>query len=209
MIPALIKGAFYHAGQVCVSTQRIFIPENLTAKFLDLFKSAAENLVTGDPINPETQVGPIISKTELERIHSWVEEAISKGAQLICGGEKISESLYKPTILFNPSDDSKISTLEIFGPVVAVYSYKQIEEAVLKANNTPYHFQASVFSASIEKAKNILNQLNASTVMINDHTAFRVDWMPFGGRDQSGLGTGGIKYSIEEMMPEKLAVVNE
>lgn len=209
MIPALTKGAFYHAGQVCVSTQRIFIPEKLKEKFLNEFKSATEKLITGDPMNPETQVGPIISKTELIRIHNWVEEAISKGAELICGGEKISESLYKPTILYNSSDDAKISSLEVFGPVVAVYVYKTIDEAIFKANNTPYHFQASVFSSTPETAKNISNQLNASTVLINDHTAFRVDWMPFGGRDQSGLGVGGIKYSIEEMMPEKLVVVNE
>jgi len=209
MIPALTKGAFYHAGQVCVSTQRIFVPEKIVDSFLSEFKSTTEKLVVGDPMDEKTQVGPIISKTELERIHTSVNEAIAAGAKLICGGEKISDSLYKPTILLNPAFDSKISTLEIFGPVVAVYSYSEIAKAISQANETHYHFQASVFSASIENAKNISNLLNASTVMINDHTAFRVDWMPFGGRDQSGIGVGGISYSIEEMMPEKLIVMNE
>lgn len=207
MIPALTKGSFYHAGQVCVSTQRIFVHESILKKFCSELKAAAEKLVVGNQLNKETEVGPVISKQELERIDQWVREAIVEGAELITGGEKIHESCYKTTILLNPSDKSKISTHEIFGPVVAIYSYQNTDDAIQKANNTAFHFQAAVFAKNQERALEIANKLNASAVMINDHTAFRVDWMPFGGRDQSGLGVGGIKYAIEDMLQEKLIVI--
>jgi len=132
--------------------------------------------------------------------------AIQEGAQLICGGKHISESCYAPTILLNPSEKSFVSTKEIFGPVVAIYTYTATVAAIASANNTEYHFQAAVFTKDRERALEISNQLNASAVMINDHTAFRVDWMPFAGRDQSGLGTGGIKYTIEDYLQEKMIV---
>lgn len=207
MIPSLTKGAFYHAGQVCVSTQRIYVHESIVKKFCDELKKPSEKLKVGDPLLRETEVGPIISKQELNRIHEWVTSAIKEGAELICGGKQVSESCYAPTILLNPSHNSFISTKEIFGPVVSIYSFTETHRAIESANNTEYHFQAAVFTKDIEKAKEISNQLNASAVMINDHTAFRVDWMPFAGRDQSGLGTGGIKYSIEDYLQEKMIVV--
>lgn len=207
VIPALIKGSFYHAGQVCVSTQRIFVPQSLSSEFCQIFTDHAQKLKTGDPSLPETQVGPIITKTELERIDNWVKEAVQKGAELLCGGEILSAGCYSPTVLLNPSADSKISQLEIFGPVVAIYTYSDIQEAITQANQTSFHFQAAVFSSDITKAESVAEQLDAAAVMINDHTAFRVDWMPFGGRDHSGLGVGGIQYSIEDMQPEKLIVI--
>ena len=207
MIPALAKGSFYHAGQVCVSTQRIYVHESNLEKFCDELKIAAEKMRVGNQLSDETEVGPIISKQELTRIDQWVNEAIQEGALLITGGEQILESCYKPTILLNPSEKSKISTHEIFGPVVALYSYHNLEEAIQKANDTVCHFQAAVFSKNQTGALEIASKLNASAVMINDHTAFRVDWMPFAGRDQSGLGVGGIKYSIEDMLQDKLIVV--
>jgi acyl-CoA reductase-like NAD-dependent aldehyde dehydrogenase len=207
MIPALAKGSFYHAGQVCVSTQRIYVHESIFEKFCGELKIAAEKMKVGNQLSDETEIGPIISKQELKRIDQWVHEAIQEGATLLTGGEQCLESCYKPTILLNPSDKSKISTHEIFGPVVAIYSYQNIEDAIQKANNTVYHFQAAVFSQNESRALEIANKLNASAVMINDHTAFRVDWMPFAGRDQSGLGVGGIKYAIEDMLQDKLIVI--
>jgi len=207
MIPALAKGSFYHAGQVCVSTQRVYVHESILEKFCAELKIAAENMKVGNQLLEGTEVGPIISKQELTRIDQWVKEAINEGATQITGGEQILDSCYKPTILLNPSEKSKISTHEIFGPVVAIYSYQNLADAIEKANNTVYHFQAAVFSKNQTHALEIANQLNASAVMINDHTAFRVDWMPFAGRDQSGLGIGGIKYSIEDMLQDKLIVL--
>jgi len=209
MITSLTKGAFYHAGQVCVSTQRIYVHQSILKKFCDELKKSAEKLNVGNPLLKETEVGPIISTQELNRIHDWVTLAIEEGAELICGGKQISESCYAPTILLNPSEKSFISTKEIFGPVVAIYTYTETASAIASANANVYHFQAAVFTKDRERAFEISNQLNASAVMINDHTAFRVDWMPFTGRDQSGLGTGGIKYTIEDYLLEKMIVIKE
>ncbi|HJN05397.1 MAG TPA: aldehyde dehydrogenase family protein, partial [Bacteroidales bacterium] len=117
------------------------------------------------------------------------------------------DSCFEPTVILDPSQNAKVSTLEIFGPVVCIYTYKNREEAIKLANALPTAFQASVFTHNIDIAFETVKKLNASAVMVNDHTAFRVDWMPFGGRDASGIGIGGIPYSINEMTREKLIVI--
>jgi acyl-CoA reductase-like NAD-dependent aldehyde dehydrogenase len=167
----------------------------------------AKKLVVGDPLDPQTEVGPLIQPKELDRVEAWVNEAVEAGAELLCGGKRISDSLYEPTVLLNPPADAKVSTLEIFGPVVCVYSYTDRAEAIKMANALDVHFQASVFTKDLDVAMESVKLLNATAVMVNDHTAFRVDWMPFGGRDASGEGMGGIPYSMHEMTREKLMVI--
>ncbi|WP_421920448.1 aldehyde dehydrogenase family protein [Marinifilum sp.] len=206
-IPALAKGGFYHAGQVCVSVQRVFVQEGIVDRFCEQLVSIAKNLKVGDPLDPETEVGPLIETYEVERVDTWVKEAISDGAQLLCGGKKILDTCYEPTVLLNPCQNSKVSQHEIFGPVICVYAYREMQEAIDLSNSLPLAFQSAVFTSNIDKALNAVNQFNASTVMVNDHTAFRVDWMPFGGRDESGIGVGGIPYSMHEMTCEKLMVI--
>ena len=121
-----------------------------------------------------------------------MDEAVSAGAQCLCGGEIISPSCYAPTVLFNPPVDAKVSSAEIFGPVVVVYGYNHIDQAIAQANSLEVAFQASVFSENIDEANYVYQHINASAVMVNEHTAFRVDGMPFAGLRQSGLGVGGI-----------------
>ena len=207
LIPAIIKGGFYHAGQVCVSVQRVFVHEKILAEVAEKLVVEAKKLITGNPLDEKTQVGPLILLKELDRIEYWVNEAISEGAKLLCGGKRISTTCFEPTILLNPAKNSKVSTQEIFGPVICIYSYKNTEEAIAQANSLPYAFQAAVFTKDIDTAFSISKQLNAAAVMINDHTAFRVDWMPFGGRSVSGIGVGGIPYTINEMLQDKLVVI--
>ena len=207
MIPALLKGGFYHAGQVCVSVQRVFIHEAHFQTVADKFTAGANALKTGDQLLKDTEAGPLILPREVDRVDSWVKEAIAEGAQITAGGNKISDTCFEPTVLLNPSPSSKVSQQEIFGPVVCLYSYKSREQAIDQANNIDYHFQASVFSKNIDIAMDTVQKLNATAVMVNDHTAFRVDWMPFGGRDSSGLGLGGIPYSMHEMTRDKLMVI--
>jgi acyl-CoA reductase-like NAD-dependent aldehyde dehydrogenase len=166
----------------------------------------ADTFIIGDPLFPETEGGPLIHPSEIQRVHTWVQEAIQLGAILACGGKAISETLYKPTILINPPDDATVSIKEIFGPVLCIYSYNTVDEAIERANALQFGFQASVFTKNTDTAFYIMKKLNASAVMLNDHTAFRVDWMPFGGRDSSGLGWGGIPYSIKEYSREKMLV---
>jgi len=207
MIPALTKGAFYHAGQVCVSVQRVFINEEIFNKVANLLQQEANKLIVGDPLKKTTDIGPLILEREVDRVEKWVNEAIAEGGELLYGGKRISKSCYQPTILLNPSFESKVSTMEVFGPVVCLYSYKNRDEAVSKANSLPYAFQAAVFSKDIDNALDLVKKLNASTVMVNDHTAFRVDWMPFGGLNESGLGLGGIEQSMDDLNNKKLIVI--
>lgn len=206
-VPALAKGGFYHAGQVCVSVQRIYVHESIVDKFTDHMVQLAQEMKVGDPLDSATEVGPIIQEYELNRIEQWVEEAVSEGAELLCGGKRILETCYQPSVLLNPSEDSKVSQMEVFGPVVCIYTYSDLQDAINRSNALPLAFQSSIFTQNIDKAMDAVNQMNAATVMVNDHTAFRVDWMPFGGRDSSGIGVGGIPYSMHEMTREKLMVI--
>ena len=206
-IPLLAKGGFYHAGQVCVSVQRVFCHNSVARDVAQRLAKYAERLRVGDPGNEETEVGPLIRKREVNRVNEWVAEARTAGAEILCGGSPLSESCYSPTVLYNPPNKVRVSQQEIFGPVVCVYSYDEVDDAINRANALPFAFQASVFTRDLDKALYISKRLDASAVMINDHTAFRVDWMPFAGLRQSGLGVGGIPYTFHEMQIEKLTVV--
>ncbi|ERM81802.1 aldehyde dehydrogenase [Rhodonellum psychrophilum GCM71 = DSM 17998] len=207
MLPLLVKGGFYHAGQVCVSVQKIFVHESIAENIANSIAEMAKKLVVGDPLDEKTEVGPLIVPKEVDRVEEWVEEAVKSGAKVLCGGKRISDTLYAPTVLWNPSQDAKVSREEIFGPVVCVYPFKDREQAIEEANRLDLHFQAAVFTKDLDIALDTVKKLNATAVMVNDHTAFRVDWMPFGGRDASGEGLGGIPYSIHEMTRVKLMVI--
>jgi acyl-CoA reductase-like NAD-dependent aldehyde dehydrogenase len=207
MVTALVKGGFYHAGQVCVSVQRIFAHESIARKLAEEMAKSAKKLIVGDPLDPKTEVGPLILPKEVDRIEEWVNEATKQGAEILCGGKRISETCFEPTVVLNPSQEAKVSKEEIFGPIVCIYQYSDRDEAIKLANSLPYHFQAAVFTKNLDIAFDTVQKLNANAVMVNDHTAFRVDWMPFGGRDTSGEGMGGIPYSMKEMTREKLMVV--
>ena len=207
-IPKLGKGGFYHAGQVCVSVQRIFVHTNLFDSVVEKLSMYAKQQRIGDPTLEETEVGPLIRPAEVQRIDAWVKEAQLEGAECIAGGNTISETCYECTVLSNPSLDSRVSTAEIFGPAVCVYRYEDIEWALQQANCLPFSFQAAVFTSNIDTAMQVYKNIDASAVMLNDHTAFRIDGMPFAGLKQSGLGVGGIPYTIEDMQVNKMLVMN-
>ncbi len=206
-LPLLTKGGFYHAGQVCVSVQRVYAHESIVDRVAGGLAERAAALVVGDPLDAATEVGPLITPANVERVAAWVDEAVAGGGQLLCGGKALSNTCYAPTVVLDPPADSQLSTQEVFGPVVCVYSYRDRLEAVGRANSLNVAFQASVFTRDLEVALDTVKRLNATAVMVNDHTAFRVDWMPFGGRDESGLGMGGIPYSMHDMTRDKLMVI--
>ncbi len=203
-LPLLAKGGFYHAGQVCVSVQKVFVHESIVDAFAKGLVELAEKLVVGDPLDEKTEVGPLIQEKEVDRVDQWVKEAQDEGAKILTGGKKIGATCYAPTVILNPSDKTNVSAYEIFGPVVNIYSFKDRLEAIARANLTPFSFQAAVITRNVDTALDTAKRLNAATVMINDHTAFRVDWMPFGGRKASGLGVGGILPTMMEMTEEKM-----
>jgi acyl-CoA reductase-like NAD-dependent aldehyde dehydrogenase len=208
VVPSVLKGGFYHAGQVCVSVQRVFAHRSIARGFAERLASGADGLNVGDPTASETEVGPLIVPAEVERVHAWVEEARAGGGEVMSGGVAVGETAYRPTLLFNPPADAQVSKAEIFGPVVCVYEYDDMDDAIDVANSLPVSFQAAVFTESIETAMRVSSRLDASAVMVNDHTAFRVDWMPFAGMRESGHGVGGVPHSMHEMQVNKMTVIH-
>lgn len=207
MVPMLAKGGFYHAGQVCVSVQRVFAQKSIARQLAEKIAAQGNSMTVGDPTLPDTDIGPIIRHAETQRIHEWVEEAIASGAERISGSGKISDSCYSPSVLFNPPDDALVSCKEIFGPVICIYEYDDIDDAIARANSLDVAFQAAVYTSNLHTAMHAYKQLNASAVMVNDFTAFRVDWMPFAGLRHSGMGVGGIPHTFKDMQIEKMMVI--
>ena len=165
----IAKGGFYHAGQVCVSVQRVFCDESILDVFADKLADAAKNLKVGDPTDINTEVGPLINQQECQRVADWVAEASGGGAKILAGGNKISDTCYEPTVLVGASPDAKVSTSEVFGPVVSIYPYTNIDDAISEANSLPVSFQAAVFTEDLETAMHCYRNLDATAVMVNDH----------------------------------------
>lgn len=209
IIEPLVKGGYYHAGQVCVSVQRIFVHQDIKTDFAERFTARVKKLRVGDPTSPDTEMGPLILPKEVTRVAEWVTEAAAAGANIATGGTAIGEYVYAPTVIIDPPATARVSRDEVFGPVTCIYSYTNLDEAIAIANSLPVAFQASVFSNDINVSLRAARLLDASAVMINDHTAFRVDWMPFAGRHHSGYGTGGIPYTMQDMTTEKMIVFKE
>ena len=207
LAPVLAKGGFYHAGQVCVSVQRVFAHRDVARDVAERLAGEAGKMIIGDPIEDKTEVGPLIRHAEVDRVHEWVSEAAAGGGEVLAGGEKVGQSCYACTVLFEPPGDARVSTSEIFGPVVCVYAYDDIADAIARANSLPFSFQAAVCTRDIDTALYAYRHLDASAVMVNDHTAFRVDWMPFAGLRQSGHGVGGIHHTMRDMQIEKMMVM--
>ena len=209
IIEPIVKGGYYHAGQVCVSTQRIYAHNDIADDFTQRLVARVDKLRTADPTLEDTEVGPLILPREADRVAEWIEEAVSGGAALLTGGDRISDTTLRPAVLLDPPANVKLSKLEVFGPVVAVCRYDDLDDAIRRANALPTAFQASIFARDIDAAMRAANRLDASAVMINDPTAFRTDWMPFAGRRESGYGTGGIPYTMRDMAQEKMILMRK
>jgi len=206
-VALLSKAGFYHAGQVCVSVQRVFADKAIARQLAERIAETGRKMKVGDPTLDDTEIGPLIRHAEIDRVNEWVQDAINKGAECLSGGKKISDSCYPATVLFNPPNDAIISQNEIFGPVICIYEYEDIDDAIAQANSLDVAFQAAVFSKNIDTCMHAFKQLDASAVMVNDHTAFRVDWMPFAGLKHSGHGIGGIPHTFKDMQVEKMMVI--
>jgi acyl-CoA reductase-like NAD-dependent aldehyde dehydrogenase len=206
-LPMIAKAGFYHAGQVCVSVQRVYAHASIARNVAERIADAGGHMKVGDPTRPETGIGPLIRHGETERVHAWVKDAVSYGAELVRGGRKLSDSTYAATVLYNVPDEAIIASNEIFGPVIQVNPYDHIDEAIASSNALDVSFQAAVFSKNIDTCLYAFKHLNGSAIMINDHTAFRVDWMPFAGLKHSGLGIGGIPHTFRDMQVQKMMVM--
>jgi acyl-CoA reductase-like NAD-dependent aldehyde dehydrogenase len=205
-VPLILKGGYYHAGQVCVSVKRVFVHRRIQDALVGRLAEGAGKLAVGDPTRPETEVGPLIRPREVTRVHEWVEEARRAGASVPVGGTPLDHQCYAPTVIVDPPAGIKVSTEEVFGPVVTGNAFDTLDEGIAAAGAVRWKFQAAIFTRDVDRALVAARRLDAAAVMINDHAAFRVDWMPFGGRGPSGLGTGGVAYSVRDLTQEKLIV---
>ncbi len=200
-------GAFYQAGQSCISVQRIYVHEKIFDKFLEKFIHETKKLKLGDPMLEDTDLGPVIDDHSADRIMNWIDEAMEKGADLLCGGNRDGK-LIEPTVMTNVTPDSNVSCSEVFGPVVHVESYKDFDQALEQVNNTRFGLQAGVFTKDMKKAFKAYEAIETGGVIINDCPSFRVENMPYGGIKDSGVGREGIRYAIKDMTELKLMVVN-
>jgi len=199
---------FAHAGQSCISTQRIYVHESLVQQVGAALSEAVDTLVVGDPLDEATEVSALISTSERDRVKSWIDEAVTEGARVTSGGEIADDGVLRPTVIVDAQPDMKVCALEVFGPVVTVQGFTDFEEALRLANDTRYGLQAGVFTKDIDKALRAVRTLDFGGVTINEVPTWRADQMPYGGLRDSGNTREGPAYSVREMTEERLIILN-
>ncbi|MBI5681821.1 MAG: aldehyde dehydrogenase family protein [Deltaproteobacteria bacterium] len=202
-----VIGAFSHAGQICISIQRIFVHKDIYKEFTHRFLANIRALKLGDPMDEATDIGPMISCNDVERIGKWVKEAVEEGAEILIGG-KARGVFYEPTVLTDVKPSMKVCCEEVFAPVVTVSQYNDFEEAVKSVNDSRYGLQAGVWTRDIKNVFHAYNELEVGGVIVNDIPTYRIDHMPYGGVKDSGFGREGVRYAIKEMTEIKLLALN-
>jgi acyl-CoA reductase-like NAD-dependent aldehyde dehydrogenase len=200
------NAGFRKAGQVCTSVQRIYLHTAVAEEFLSTLATELDQRPAGDPRDPATVVGPVISARDADRVAGWVDEAVSGGARLAYGGGR-DDRVVRPTVLTDVRDDMKVFAAEVFGPVVSVRPFTDLRDALDGVNATPYGLSAGIFTAALDTALLAAKTLRVGTVHINETSSARVDLMPFGGVKASGEGHEGPAYAIREMTEERLVTL--
>lgn len=203
-----LVGAFAYSGQVCIHTQRIYVQDSVFDEFVKQFIPGTENLISGNPIDPETEISVMIDEANARRVKDWVKEAVEDGAEILSGGSR-NGGYFEPTVITNTKSSMKVCALEIFGPVVILEKYTDFGNAIEQINEGRYGLQAGVFTNNISEMDQAFNKLEVGGVIINDTPTFRVDHMPYGGVKDSGLGREGVKYAIHDMMEARILVKNK
>jgi acyl-CoA reductase-like NAD-dependent aldehyde dehydrogenase len=204
---ALVSGGFSNTGQSCNSVQRIYAHASIIDELIERMAAATEALVVGNPLDPATDVGTLVDEPAAQRVEAWVEEARAAGARVVTGGRR-EGAQYWPAILANVEPSMKVCSLEVFGPVVSVLPYDDLDAVIAAANDTPFGLQSAVFTRSLDVAFRVARGIVAGGVMINRSSNTRLDNLPFGGAKESGQGSEGGKYSLEEMTRRKLILLD-
>jgi acyl-CoA reductase-like NAD-dependent aldehyde dehydrogenase len=200
-------GGYYQAGQSCISVQRVLVQSEVYDDFAARLVKQIESLKVGDPMDPAVDVGPVIQRSEVGRIDSWVQEAVSQGATVLTGG-KAEEPFYFPTLIGDVRPEMKVCREEIFGPVVTISPYQTFDDAIATVNDSRYGLQAGVFTNDINRAFQAHRDIDVGGVIVNDVSAFRADQMPYGGSKDSGFGREGLRYAMEEMTEPRIMVLS-
>lgn len=202
---ATVASGYGNAGQVCISTQRVIVDAKVYGDYLDALKPKVEAIVSGNPLEQKTQMGPMIRERDAARVSAWFDEAVKGGARVVTGGGR-SGALVQPTVLADVKAGMKVVDDELFGPAVAVAKASGIDEAIALANDSRFGLSAAIFTESITNAMRFALEVDSGNLNINGGTAFRADMMPYGGLKESGLGKEGPSYAIEEMTELKMVV---
>jgi acyl-CoA reductase-like NAD-dependent aldehyde dehydrogenase len=203
MIPRCVTGSFSHSGQVCISVQNIYLHEDIQETFTERFIAATQKLKIGHPLEESTDISSLITMGEAQRVEEWIERARRRGARVLTGGKRQNATL-EPTILAGVSPDLEVCCKEVFGPVVVLHTYRQLQDAIAAVNAGEYGLQAGICTRDIGKAFQAARQLRVGGVIVNDVPAYRADHMPYGGVKKSGIGREGPHFSVEEMTELKL-----
>jgi acyl-CoA reductase-like NAD-dependent aldehyde dehydrogenase len=205
---AISVAGFSHAGQSCISTQRIYVHESVARRFTDALVPRVEALVVGDPLDPDTDVSALINRSEAERVSAWLEEAVAGGARVLCGGPGVVGSVVRPTVLSGVTPDMQVCRNEVFGPVVGIATYTDFDDAVRLANDTRYGLQAAVYTSDLGRALTAARSLDFGGVIINETPTWRADQMPYGGLRDSGNTREGPHWTVQEMTESRLVVIH-
>jgi acyl-CoA reductase-like NAD-dependent aldehyde dehydrogenase len=200
-------GGYYQAGQSCISVQRVLVSSEVYEDFTDRLVKQVESLKVGDPLDPTVDVGPVIQRSEVDRIKAWVDEAVSQGAKVLTGGEG-DGPFFQPTLLADVTPEMKVCREEIFGPVVTISPYQTFEDALRTVNDSRYGLQAGVFTKDLNRAFEAHRSIEVGGIIVNDVSAFRADQMPYGGSKDSGFGREGLRYAMEEMTEPRIMVLS-
>jgi acyl-CoA reductase-like NAD-dependent aldehyde dehydrogenase len=206
LVERLVFGAYYQSGQSCISVQRILIHSSLYQQLRHLLLAAVQDLVSGDPKDERTRIGPMISEREAARLEGSVDQACRHGARILCGGTR-KGTMFEPTLLEDVPRDVALYGEEAFGPVAMLEAFESFEEALSRANESRYGLQAGVFTRDVNKIRRAWDVLEVGGVVIGDVPSWRADDMPYGGVKDSGLGREGVRYAIEEMTEPRLLVL--
>ena len=205
-VERLAVGSFAYSGQVCISVQRIYVVRDIFDEFSRRFLERVRRIKVGDPLDPATDIGPMIDEAAARKAEEWVREAVSMGARVLAGGVR-KGSVIEPTVLADADPQSKVCRLEAFSPLVNLFAVSSFEEAVAQVNASAYGLQAAVFTRDLLHTVHAFQNLDVGAVIINDSPAYRIDHMPYGGVKESGFGREGLRYAIEEMTELKLLVI--
>lgn len=201
-------GGFTFAGQSCISVQRVYVHTRVFDAFAARLVALVNALKVGDPMDPATDLGPMIDDGEVARVDEWVREAVASGATVLTGGKRLAGPVYAPTVLTDVSRDARVCSQEAFAPLVDLFRVQSFDAALEEVNRSSYGLQAGVFTADLEHTMRAFDTLEVGGVIINDVPTWRIDHMPYGGVKDSGLGREGPKYTIEEMTEPRLLVIN-
>jgi acyl-CoA reductase-like NAD-dependent aldehyde dehydrogenase len=203
----IVMGAFAHAGQSCISVQRVFVHKNIYKEFEKLLLEETSKMKAGDPFDENIFVGPMINEQEAIRAESWIKDAVNSQGKILAGGKR-RKTVLEPTILTNVSKESNVNSKEVFAPLLTLKEFTDFKKVISEVDDSDYGLQAGVFTKNIDYAFYAYNNIEVGGVIINDVPTFRMDSMPYGGVKQSGMGKEGVKYAIEEMTEEKIMIVS-